>query len=220
VQERLTEQVAEALSTILRPRGVGVVIEAQHLCMMMRGVQKQNSSTITSALRGSFRSDPKTRETLTGYRKAITSVPNDAKAFLAFLDTQPKTSKRRKAGVQGYCMSGPFAIQTAATLPDRIGAVATFHGGGMATKDPNSPHLLIPRTKARFLILQAQNDDAKDPETKVLLKEAFAAAKRPATVEVYPADHGWTVPGSQVYDAVQAERAWSALLQLYRIALA
>ncbi len=165
-------------------------------------------------------SDPKTRETLTGYRKAITSVPNDAKAFLAFLDTQPKTSKRRKAGVQGYCMSGPFAIQTAATLPDRIGAVATFHGGGMATKDPNSPHLLIPRTKARFLILQAQNDDAKDPETKVLLKEAFAAAKRPATVEVYPADHGWTVPGSQVYDAVQAERAWSALLQLYRIALA
>ena len=70
----------------------------------------------------------------------------------------------------------------------------------MATKDPNSPHLLIPRTKARFLILQAQNDDAKDPETKVLLKEAFAAAKRPATVEVYPADHGWTVPGSQVYD--------------------
>lgn len=164
-------------------------------------------------------SDPKTREILTGYRKAITSVPNDAKAFLAFLDTQPKTNKRRKAGVQGYCMSGPFAIQTAATLPDRIGAVATFHGGGMATKDPDSPHLLIPKTKARFLILQAQNDDAKDPETKVLLKEAFAAAKRPATVEVYPADHGWTVPGSQVYDAAQAERAWSALLQLYRVAL-
>ena len=165
-------------------------------------------------------SDPQTRETLTGYRKAITSVPNDAKTFLAFLDAQPKTNKRRKAGVQGYCMSGPFAIQTAATLPDRIGAVATFHGGGMATKDPNSPHLLIPRTKARFLILQAQNDDAKDPETKVLLKEAFAAAKRSAIVEVYPADHGWTVPGSQVYDAAQAERAWSALLQLYRVALA
>ncbi|WP_308515422.1 dienelactone hydrolase family protein [Sphingomonas flavescens] len=164
-------------------------------------------------------SDPKTREILTGYRKAITSVPNDAKAFLAFLDTQPKTNKRRKAGVQGYCMSGPFAIQTAATLSDRIGAVATFHGGGMATKDPDSPHLLIPKTKARFLIVQAQNDDAKDPETKVLLKEAFAAAKRPATVEVYPADHGWTVPGSQVYDAAQAERAWSALLQLYRVAL-
>jgi carboxymethylenebutenolidase len=165
-------------------------------------------------------SDPKTRETLMGYRKAITSVPNDATAFLAFLDAQPKTNKRRKAGVQGYCMSGPFAIETAATLPDRIGAVATFHGGGMATKDPNSPHLLIPRTKARFLILQAQNDDAKDPETKVRLKEAFAAAKRPAIVEVYPADHGWTVPGSQVYDAAQAERAWSALLQLYRVALA
>lgn len=164
-------------------------------------------------------SDPKTRETLTGYRKAITSVANDAKAFLAFLDAQPKTNKRRKAGVQGYCMSGAFAFQTAATLPDRIGAVATFHGGGMATKDPSSPHLLIPKTKARFLVLQAQNDDAKDPEAKNLLKDAFAAAKRPATVEVYPADHGWTVPGSQVYDAAQAERAWSALLQLYRTAL-
>ena len=164
--------------------------------------------------------DPKTREILTGYRKAITSVPNDAKAFLAFLDAQPKTNKRRKAGVQGYCMSGAFAFQTAATLPDRIGAVATFHGGGMATKEPDSPHLLIPKTRARFLVLQAQNDDAKDPETKVLLKEAFAAAKRPAIVEVYPADHGWTVPGSQVYNAAQAERAWSALLQLYRTALA
>jgi carboxymethylenebutenolidase len=160
------------------------------------------------------------RELLSGYRKAITRVASDAKAFLAFLDSQPKTNKRRKAGVQGYCMSGAFAFETAATLPDRIGAVASFHGGGLVTKDPSSPHLLIPKTKARFAVLIAQNDDAKDPQAKDVLKASFAAAGRPAVVEVYPADHGWTVPGGQVYDAVQAERAWSELLKLYRVALA
>ena len=164
-------------------------------------------------------SNPAHRETLTGYRKAITSVSNDARAFVAFLDAQPKTSKRRKAGVQGYCMSGAFAFETAATLPDRIGAVATFHGGGLVTKEPTSPHLLVPKTKARFLVLVAQNDDARDPQAKDALKSAFAAAQRPAKVEVYPADHGWTVPGGKVYDAVQAERAWSELLKLYRVAL-
>jgi carboxymethylenebutenolidase len=160
------------------------------------------------------------RELLSGYRKAITSVASDAKAFLAFLDSQPKTNKRRKAGVQGYCMSGAFAFETAATLPDRMGAVASFHGGGLVTKDPTSPHLLIPKTKARFAVLIAQNDDAKDPQAKDVLKASFAAVGRPAVVEVYPADHGWTVPGGQVYDAVQAERAWSELLKLYRVALA
>jgi carboxymethylenebutenolidase len=160
------------------------------------------------------------RELLSGYRKAITSVASDAKAFLAFLDSQPKTNKRRRAGVQGYCMSGAFAFETAATLPDRMGAVASFHGGGLVTKDPTSPHLLIPKTKARFAVLIAQNDDAKDPQAKDVLKASFAAVGRPAVVEVYPADHGWTVPGGQVYDAVQAERAWSELLKLYRVALA
>jgi carboxymethylenebutenolidase len=160
------------------------------------------------------------RELLSGYRKAITSVASDAKAFLAFLDSQPKTNKRRKAGVEGYCMSGAFAFETAATLRDRIGAVASFHGGGLVTKDPTSPHLLIPKTKARFAVLIAQNDDAKDPQAKDVLKASFAAVGRPAVVEVYPADHGWTVPGGQVYDAVQAERAWSELLKLYRVALA
>ena len=165
-------------------------------------------------------SNPAQREMLTGFRKAITSIPSDAKAFIAFLDSQPKTNKRRKAGVQGYCMSGAFAFETAATLPDRIGAVGSFHGGGLVAKDPTSPHLLIPKTKARFVVLVAQNDDAKDPQAKDVLKASFAAAHRPAIVEVYPADHGWTVPGGQVYDAVQAERAWSELLKLYRVALA
>jgi carboxymethylenebutenolidase len=167
--------------------------------------------------------NPATREVLLGYRKAMSDqgIMKDAVAYLAFLDAQAKTSKRRKAGVQGYCMGGALAFMTAAAVPGRIGAVATFHGGnGLVTKEPDSPHLLIPKTNAAFLVLQAQNDDAQQPQVKEELKRAFAEAHRRATVEVYPANHGWCVPGSQVYDHAQAERAWSALLQFYRIALA
>ena len=167
-------------------------------------------------------SDPATRQLLTGYRKAMSDegIVDDAIAYLGFLDAQAKTSKRRKAGVQGYCMSGAMSFMTAAAVPDRIAAVASFHGGnGLVTKEPNSPHLLIPKTHATFLVLQAQNDDAQQPQVKEELKAAFAKAHRPATVEVYPANHGWCVPGGQAYDQVQAERAWAALLQLYRVAL-
>ena len=166
--------------------------------------------------------NPATREVLTGYRKAMTDVAGDAIAYLAFLDAQPKTDKRRKAGVQGYCMGGGLSFQTAAAVPNRIGAIGSFHGGnGLVTKDSASPHLLIPRTNpaSTWLVLQAQNDDAQQPQVKDDLKAAFAAAKRKATVEVYPANHGWCVPGGQAYDAAQAERAWSNLLQLYRVAL-
>jgi carboxymethylenebutenolidase len=167
--------------------------------------------------------NPATREVLLGYRKAMSDqeIMTDAAAYLAFLDAQAKTSKRRKAGVQGYCMGGALAFMTAAAVSARIGAVATFHGGnGLVTKDPDSPHLLIPKTNAAFLLLQAQNDDAQQPQVKDELKRAFANAHRRATVEVYPANHGWCVPGSQVYDHAQAERAWSALQQFYRVALA
>jgi carboxymethylenebutenolidase len=167
--------------------------------------------------------DPATRQVLTGYRKAMSDegIAKDAVAYLAFLDAQPKTNKRRKAGVQGYCMGGALAFMSAAAVPGRIGAVGSFHGGnGLVTKDPDSPHLLIPKTNAVFLVLQAQNDDKQQPQVKDELKTAFAAAHRKATVEVYPANHGWCVPGGQAYDQVQAERAWSALLQLYRVALA
>jgi carboxymethylenebutenolidase len=163
--------------------------------------------------------NPATRELLTGYRKAMSDqgIDNDARAYVAFLDAQPKTNRRRKAGVQGYCMGGTLAFRTAAAVSDRIGAVGSFHGGnGLVSKEPDSPHLLIPGTNAVFLVLQAQNDDKQQPQVKDELKAAFAAAKRKATVEVYPANHGWCVPGGQAYDHVQAERAWSALLQLYR----
>ncbi len=157
-----------------------------------------------------------------GLRAAMTDagIDKDAVAYLAFLDAQPQTSKKAKAGVQGYCMGGPLSFRTAAAVPNRIGAVATFHGGGLVTKEPSSPHLLIPSTKATYLVAVAQNDDARAPEDKDVLKAAFAAAKRPATVEVFPADHGWCVPGSQVYNQAAAERAWSELTKLYKASLA
>ena len=167
--------------------------------------------------------NPATRDVLFGYRKAMSDdgIMKDAKAYLAFLDSRPKTNTGRKAGVQGYCMGGALAFMAAAAVPGRIGAVGSFHGGnGLVTKEPGSPHLLIAKTNAAFLVLQAQNDDAQQPQVKDELKQAFAQAHRRATVEVYPANHGWCVPGGQAYDQAQAERAWAALLQLYRVALA
>jgi carboxymethylenebutenolidase len=144
------------------------------------------------------------------------AIDRDAAAFITFLDKQKQTNVHKGAGVQGYCFSGPFAFQTGAVRSDRIRAVATFHGGGLVTKEASSPHLLIPKTKASFVVAIAQNDDQKQPDAKDVLKAAFAAAKRPAVVEVYPADHGWCVPGSQAYNEPAAERAWAELLKLYR----
>jgi len=162
--------------------------------------------------------DPKQLQPVLALKTTLTdaAVDRDAAAFISFLDKQKQVNTRKAAGVQGYCFSGPFAFRTAAVRSGRIRAVATFHGGGLVTKDANSPHLLIPKTKASFVVAIARNDDQKQPDAKDTLKAAFAAAKRAATVEVYPADHGWCVPGSQPYDQASAERAWAELLRLYR----
>jgi carboxymethylenebutenolidase len=162
--------------------------------------------------------NPQDMAKLNGLRDALTgsAIDRDAAAFVTFLDRQKPTNARKGAGVQGYCFSGPFAFHTGAAQSDRIRAVATFHGGGLVTKDSNSPHLLIPRTRASFVVAIARNDDQKQPEAKNVLKATFASAKRPAIVEVYPADHGWCVAGSQTYDQAAAERAWAELLRLYR----
>lgn len=167
-------------------------------------------------------SNTEQRARLTGYRAAIgdDGADRDSAAYLTFLDAQPQTNKIRKAGVQGYCMGGPLSFRTAAAVPGRIAAVGSFHGGGLVTKNPNSPHLLIPKTNAAYLIAKARNDDAKEPTVKDDLKAAFAAAGRTATVEVYPADHGWCVKGSAVYNEAEAERAWAALLAMYKTQLA
>jgi carboxymethylenebutenolidase len=162
------------------------------------------------------------RAKLDGIRDGLddAATDRDASAFISFLDAQKQTDRTKPAGVQGYCFSGPSAFHTAAIRSDRIRAVATFHGGGLVTDGPDSPHLLIPKTKASFVVAIAHNDDQKQPDAKTVLKSAFAAAKRPATVEVYPADHGWCVPGSQTYNQTSAERAWAELLRLYRSTLA
>jgi len=151
----------------------------------------------------------------------------DAKAYLAFLDAQKEVNKGKKIGAQGYCMGGPLVVRTAATLPDRIGAGASFHGGGLVTDKPDSPHLLAPRIKAHMYFAIASNDDARQPDAKDKLREAFASAKVPAEIEVYPgALHGWCVPdmpaqnGKPIYNKADAERAWGKLVALYRTALA
>jgi carboxymethylenebutenolidase len=168
-------------------------------------------------------SKPEDRAKVMPMAAALTADANisDAKAYVAFLDAQPQTSKKKKMGVQGYCMGGPLTFRTAATAPDRVGAAATFHGGGLVTDKPDSPHLLIPKMKAEVLCCVADNDDKRDPAAKDKLKEAFAAAHLKATVEVYEGcSHGWTVRGSQVYNEAGAEKAWAALSTLYKSDLA
>src|SRR3954469_2273214 len=150
-----------------------------------------------------------------------TTHMTDAKAFVAWLDQQPSVARNKKIGTQGYCMGGPMALRTAAAVPDRVGAVASFHGGGLATTMPNSPHLQAAASKAQFLIDIAENDDMRSPNEKNVLKETFAKANLPAEVEVYAgAAHGWCPPDSTVYNEMQAEKAWSRLLALYGKALA
>lgn len=150
-----------------------------------------------------------------------TTHMTDAKAFVGWLDEQPSVNKKRKVGTQGYCMGGPMAFRTAAAVPNRVGAVATFHGGGLVTDKPDSPHLEAAKSHAHFLICIASNDDMRAPNDKVVLKETFEKAKLPAEIEVYAgALHGWCPFDTTVYNEPQAEKAWSRLLVTYGKALA
>jgi carboxymethylenebutenolidase len=144
----------------------------------------------------------------------------DAKAFISWLDARAEVDKGKKIGTIGYCMGGPIVMRTAAAVPDRVGAGGSFHGGGLNTANPDSPHLLIPTMKAQFLIAIAENDDMRDPESKNVLRKAFDDANVKAEIEVYPAAHGWCPPDSQVYSAEQAEKAWGRMLALFNTALA
>ena len=146
---------------------------------------------------------------------------SDARAFVSFLDSQASVDGNRKMGTMGYCMGGPITMRTAAAVPDRIGAGASFHGGGLVTDEPDSPHLLVPQMQAHYLFAIAANDDENQPEAKDVLREAFDEAGLPAEIEVYEgALHGWCPPDSQVYFEAQAERAWTRLLALFESALA
>jgi carboxymethylenebutenolidase len=154
------------------------------------------------------------------------AAEKDATAFIAFLDAQSQVNKAKKIGTQGYCMGGPLVVKTAAAVPNRVGAGASFHGGGLVTDKPESPHLLAPKIQARMYFGIASNDDARQPDAKDKLKEAFAAAKVPAEIEVYPAKHGWCVAdmpsdaSGPIYSKPDAERAWGKLVALYKTALA
>src|SRR6202050_1083715 len=167
--------------------------------------------------------DPATRQALMSLAGALSpgAALTDATAFVAYLDSQPSVDKKRKMGSTGYCMGGPFVFRTAAAFPDRIGAGATFHGGGLETDKPESPHLLIPKMKAHFLIAIAENDDQREPEVKNILRDSFAKAHLPAEIEVYAGTkRGWCPPDSAVYNAEQAEKAWGRMLLLFKTALA
>jgi carboxymethylenebutenolidase len=144
----------------------------------------------------------------------------DAKAFIAWLDARAEVDKGKKIGTIGYCMGGPIVIRTAAAVPNRVGAVGSFHGGQLTTMNPDSPHLLIPQTNAQFLIAVAENDDMRDPTSKDILKKAFADANKKAEVEVYKAAHGWCPPDTSVYNKDEAERAWGRMLAMFKTALA
>lgn len=157
---------------------------------------------------------------------AAGNAEKDAVAYVGFLDAQKEVNKAKKIGTQGYCMGGPLVVKTAAALPNRIGAGASFHGGGLVTDRPDSPHLLAPKIKARMYFGVAANDDSRQPDAKDKLKEAFAAAGVPAEVEVYAGTlHGWCVPdmpvqnGTPTYNKPDAERAWAKLVALYKAAL-
>lgn len=167
--------------------------------------------------------DPATRTALMSLAGTLNAqtAQTDAKAFVAYLDSQASVDKKRKIGTMGYCMGGPLTMRTAAAFPERIGAGASFHGGGLVTDKPDSPHLLVPGIKAQYLFAIAENDDKRQPEAKDVLREAFAKAHLPAEIEVYAGTlHGWCPPDSKVYNEAQAEKAWSRLLVLFKKALA
>lgn len=164
----------------------------------------------------------KIREQAFEWRKLITAeaAVRDATAFIAFIDKQKETDTKRGVGTTGYCMGGPLTMRTAAAVPGRVKAGASFHGGGLATDAPDSPHLLVPKMKASYLFAVAANDDERNPTEKEKVREAFAAAKLPAEIEVYAgANHGWCPPDSRAYNQPQAERAWERLLALLKASL-
>jgi carboxymethylenebutenolidase len=214
----------------LRPsmRGIGRRIAAEGYSVVVPNpFYRVSKAPFTDASNFNFR-NPDDMAKIMPLMASVNAPGNaekDAAAYVAFLDAQKEVNKSKKIGTQGYCMGGALVVRTAAALSDRIGAGASFHGGGLVTDKPDSPHLLAPKIKARMYFGIAASDDSKQPDAKDKLKEAFAAAKVPAEIEVYPAQHGWCVPdmpindGVPIYNKPEAERAWGKLVALYAGAL-
>ena len=187
-----------------------------------------SKAPFTDASTFSF-SNPADRAKLTPLMASVTAPgagERDAVAYIAFLDAQKEVNKAKKIGTQGYCMGGPLVVKTCATVPDRVGAGGSFHGGGLVTDKPDSPHLMASKIKARMYFGVAKNDDASQPDAKDKLRESFGAAHVPAEIEVYGSQHGWCVPDmpagadGPIYNKPDAEKAWAKLVELYKSALA
>ncbi|HWE51209.1 MAG TPA: dienelactone hydrolase family protein [Bryobacteraceae bacterium] len=216
----------------LRPsmRAMGRRLAADGYAVLVPNPFYRISTAPFSDLSGFNFSDPAQMAKLRTLMVSVTASgagERDAIAYIAFLDAQKEVDKTKKIGTQGYCMGGPLVVRTAATVPERVGAGASFHGGGLVTDAPDSPHLLAPKIRARMYIGIAANDDARQPEAKDKLRDSFAAAGVPAEIEVYTgSQHGWCVPdmpardGVSIYNHADAERAWGKLIALYRLALA
>ncbi len=191
--------------------------ESGYAVLVVNPFYRQRKSPVLAP--GQSFNDPAVRNVLLPLAQALnaTTHATDAKAFVAWLDQQPSVARNRKMGTMGYCMGGPIVLRTAASS-DRIGAGASFHGGGLVTEAPDSPHTMAAKTQAQFLIAIAENDDMRAPNEKNVLKQTFGNA---AEVEVYTgAAHGWCPPDSAVYSEPQAERAWARLMVLFGRALA
>jgi len=210
----------------LRPafRGMGKrLAEAGYAVLTVNPFYRSQAGEVIKA--GESFSQPEVRSRLIPLMQAATSNPEntrkDATAAIAWLDQQKQVNTSRGVGTTGYCMGGPLVMRTMAFVPNRVKAGGSFHGGGLATNAPTSPHLMVPQMQAKaVLIAVAQNDDAQDATVKDKVRAAFEAAKIPVEVEVYPAQHGWCPPDSQVYDQAQAEKAWTRLLATFEKGLA
>jgi len=207
----------------LRPafRAMGKRLAASGYCVLVPNPYYRISRAPVVAEGASF-DDDATRQKLMSMMGSLTPEVqfSDATAFVGYLASQPAVDRKRKMGTAGYCMGGPMTLRTAATLPDRIGAGASFHGANLASDKPDSPHLLVPKIKARYLIAIAESDDQRDPAAKTLLREAIAKPALTADIEVYGGTiHGWCVLDSKVYNQAQAEKAWGRMLALFQGAL-
>ena len=207
----------------LRPafRQMGKRLAQSGYCVLVVNPFYRRQRAPTSPEHADF-DDPATRTALMDLMTSLSpaTTQTDAVAFVQWLDRQPSVDRHKRIGTTGYCMGGPLTMRSAAAVPERIGAGASFHGGGLVTDKPESPHLLIPKMKAHYLIAIAESDDKRQPEAKDVLREAFAKAKLPAEIEVYAGTiHGWCPIDSKVYNHDQAEKAWSRMLVLFKSAL-
>ena len=214
----------------LRPsfRAMGRKLAAQGYSVLIPNpFYRLTKAPFTDASTFNFATDMGKIQPLMASVGAPGNAEKDAVAYIAWLDAQKQVNKRKKIGTQGYCMGGPLVVRTAATVPDRVGAGGSFHGGGLVSDKPDSPHLLAPKIKARMYFGIAANDDMRQPDAKDKIKASFAAAKVPTEVEVYGSLHGWCISdmpkqdnGMPIYNPTDAEHAWGKLLALYKAGIA